>query len=457
MTSISSKKRTLNWPVIKWLGIVSLFLASCDAPKEIGADLFSVEVGLNFTDTLQVKSRTVLMDSIQTGGASSLLVGSYTHPVLGTFSSSIFTQFANADSLYAKKESILDSLKMQLVYKSYQGDTNQVQTINVYKLKDSLSTSTDYFTNTASISVNPTVVGSHTFRPRPIRSKASNGDSLKLDTLKFLMSPTLGRELLANYADKSLAGGGNAFRKAYPGLKISSSSGANAALLGFNPAYSRLTLYWHNPNDTLKYELNYFFSLSNALMAEVNSRYNQYQFARSGALASLVKPGNSVSAEATGQLTFVQSGSGLVTKVDFPTLLKLKGDRNVAVNKAELVFEAEDGADLNQTLGQLTLLQVDGNNKPLRNSYGLGYVLSEGGSGVQTASYNAYNRTYTFNVTTELQSILNGRKVNNGFLLTPTPTTSSTGYTKMLSETARFTSLKALKTKIRIYYSFIAK
>lgn len=64
MTSISSKKPTLNWLATKWLGIFSLFLASCDTPKEIGADLFSVEVGLNFTDTLQVESSTVLMDSI---------------------------------------------------------------------------------------------------------------------------------------------------------------------------------------------------------------------------------------------------------------------------------------------------------------------------------------------------------------------------------------------------------
>ena len=70
MTSISSKKPTWNWLAIKWLGIISLFLTSCDAPKEIGADLFSVEVGLNYTDTLTIKSATVLMDSIQTGGNS---------------------------------------------------------------------------------------------------------------------------------------------------------------------------------------------------------------------------------------------------------------------------------------------------------------------------------------------------------------------------------------------------
>jgi hypothetical protein len=457
MTSISSKKRTLNWPAIKWLGIVSLFLASCDTPKEIGADLFSVEVGLNFTDTLRVNSSTVLMDSIQTGASNTLLVGSFLHPTLGTFESAAFTQIANADSLFAKNVSILDSLKMHLVYKNFQGDTNQMHTLQVYKLKDSLSLSTDYFANTSSIAVQPSVVGTHSFRPRPIRSKAFNGDSLKLDTLHFHMSKTLGAELLAKYSDKTLAGGGSAFRATFPGLLFKSITAAKSALIGFSPAYSRMTLHWHNPNDTTKYELNYYFSLSSAMMTEVQARFNQFKINRTGVLASLTKSGQAVPASNTGQVTYVQSGSGLVTKLDLPTLLNLKGNRNIAVNKAELVLEAQDGVDINQSLGQLTLLQVDGNNRPIRNSYGLGYILSEGGSGIQTASFNSSLNTYTFNITTELQSILNGRRGNLGFLVTPSLAASSTGYTKMMSESARFIPLNALKTKLRVYYSYIAK
>jgi len=457
MTSISSKKHTLNWPAIKWLGIISLFLASCDAPKEIGADLFSVEVGLNFTDTLRVNSSTVLMDSIQTGANNTLLVGSFTHPTLGTFESMAYTQVSNADSLLAKNGSILDSLKMHLVYKNFQGDTNQLQTIQIFKLKDSLSLSKDYFANTSSVSFNPSPVGSNTFRPNPIRSRASNGDSLKLDTLQFHMSKALGAELLANYSDKKLAAGGTAFRVSFPGLMMKSITGTKSALIGFSPAYSRMTLHWHNPNDPTKYTLDYYFSLSSSMMAEVNARFNEFKISKIGALASLTKSGNAVSAANTGQISYVQSGSGLVTKLDFPTLMKLKGDRNVAINKAELVLQAEDGVDFNQTLSQLSLLPVDGNNRPLRNSYGLAYILSEGGSSIQTASYNAALNVFTFNITTELQSILNGRKRNLGFLVTPALSASSTGYTKMMSESARFIPLSALKTKIRVYYSYIAK
>jgi hypothetical protein len=82
--------------------------------------------------------------------------------------------------------------------------------------------------------------------------------------------------------------------------------------------------------------------------------------------------------------------------------------------------------------------------------------MSEGGSGIQTANYSSSQNTYTFNITTELQSVLNGRKSNLGFLVTPTLLASQTGYTKMVSESARFVPLNAMKTKIRIYYSYIA-
>lgn len=129
----------------------------------------------------------------------------------------------------------------------------------------------------------------------------------------------------------------------------------------------------------------------------------------------------------------------------------------MAVNKAELVLSGIDGLDLNNTLGQLSLILVDGANKPLRNSSGLGFVVSEGGGGIQTATYNSAFNNYTFNITTELQSVLAGRKSNLGYLVTPTLASSSNGMTKLVSESARFVPLNALKAKVRLYYSYIAK
>jgi hypothetical protein len=384
------------------------------------------------------------------------LIGSYQHPDLGTFQSSFFAQISNADTLTSKSTSIMDSVRMSLVYTSFQGDTLQPQTISIYKLKDSLSLSTSYFTN-SNVAYDANPVASYTFKPRVVKARSFNGDSLKLDTLTFRMSAAYGNELIKNYTDKSLSGGGKLFRASFPGLYIKSSSAAKAALLGISPAYSKMTLYWHNPGDETKYYLNYYFSLSTARSDEVQARFNKFEITRSGTLAALVKPGDIISSKKTNNTTYVQSGSGIVTRINLPTLLNLKGKNNVAVNKAELVLSGIDGLDLNNTLGQLSLILVDGANKPLRNSSGLGFVVSEGGGGIQTATYNSAFNNYTFNITTELQSVLAGRKSNLGYLVTPTLASSSNGMTKLVSESARFVPLNALKAKVRLYYSYIAK
>lgn len=456
MTSISSKKPTWNWLAIKWLGIISLFLSSCDAPKEIGADLFSVEVGLNYTDTLTIKSATVLMDSIQTGGNSTFLLGSYYHPELGYVSSNVYTQIANADTLNSKENSIVDSLQMHLIYKNTQGDLSQPQTIELYRLSDSLSRSTTYLTN-SSVSIKPELIKRYTFVPKPIKKESANGDSIQFDTLKFQMPLTLAKDLISKYTDKNIAGGGSAFRDYFRGLFIKSEAGKKAALLAFSPTYSRMTLHWHNPGDTTKYYLNYYFSLSNAYITEINARFNQISAQRVGPLAALVKPGDKVSSLKTNNLTYVQSGTGVVTKVELPYLLNLKGNRNIAVNKAELVFSGKDNLDFNQTIGQLSLIESDGSNKPLRNSYGLKYIYSEGGAGVATATYDIATNSYTFNVTTLMQSMLSGKKANLGYLLTPAISADAAGNAKILNESGRYIALNSLKAKLKIYYSYIAK
>ncbi len=456
MTWISLKKLTWNWPVNKLLGIISLFLVSCDTPKEIGESLFSVEVGLNYSDTITVKSSTILMDSIHTGASGTFLLGSYYHPDLGYVSSGIYAQIANADTLRSKENSIVDSVKMLLVYKAYMGDLSQQQSISIYKLKDSLSRTTEYLAN-SSVAIEPTLVTKYSFIPKPIRAKSTFGDSLQYDTLNFHVNKTIGKELLGAYTDKNLVAGGNAFRIFFRGFYFQPESGIKAALLSFSAPYSRMTVYWHNPGDVTKFNLDYYFSLSNSYTKEFNARFNQMKAMRVGSLSALQKPGNSILSSKTNNITYVQSGTGIATKIDLPYLNNLKGNKNIAVNKAELVFTSIDKIDLNNTIGQLALLEADGSNKPLRNAFGYRYVPSEGGGGIQTANFNSYSNAYTFNVTTAIQAVLSGKISNLGFILSPTLTLNSAGYTRLSSESARFVPLNATKAKLKIYYSYIAK
>ena len=347
-------------------------------------------------------------------------------------------------------------MTLRLAYASYQGDTTKAQTLSIYRLLDSLNRGTDYFAN-SSVRSDPTVLGKFTFKPRPIRSKTINGDSILYDTLRFRMSDTFGKELLSKYADVTVAAGSKGFRDYFPGMLFKSSTVSSGAMIGFNPGYSRMTLHFHNPGDTLKYHMDYYFSLSNSLYPELLARFNQIKSTKTGALAALQNPGNIVSSTQTSGLTYIQAGTGVATKVEFPYLLNLKGNRNVAVNKAELVITTADNIDLQQTIGQLSIVETNATNRTLRNSYGLKYLLTEGGSGVITAAINPSSKTYTFNVTTAIQSLLVGKQANTGWLITPALTSNSSGNTRIINESARYVPLQALKTRLKIYYSYIAK
>ncbi|MHA8066642.1 DUF4270 family protein [Aquirufa sp. ROCK2-A2] len=456
MISISSKKLTLNWPVIKWVGILSLFLVSCDAPKEIGSDLFSVEVGLNYTDTLTIKSSTVQIDSIYTSGTNTFTLGSIYHPDFGRVESSFYTQISNADTLFAKSTSVFDSIRMELVYKAYQGDLTKKHTISVYRLTDSLSLSKNYFNN-SSISYNPTPLATYSFIPKPIKAISTNGDSLKYDTLTFRLSPAFGKELLSKYEDKTIASGGTGFRNYLKGLYFKTSSEDASSLLGFSSAYSRMSMYFHNPGDTLKYKAYYYFSLSNALTPELQARFNRFDVTRSGNLSNLKKVGDSVPASSSNFITYVQAGTGIATKIEFPYLNNLKGNKNVAVNKAELIIEPADNINYNETLGQLSLVETNSSNRTLRNSYGLLYYTAEGGSGAQSATFDSNTKNFKFNVTSVIQNILSGRIANNGMLITPQITSISATGSAIVSENARFLPINAGKTKLKIYYSYISQ
>ena len=330
-------------------------------------------------------------------------------------------------------------------------------TISVHRLTDSLSLSSIYFNN-SSVNYDPVAITTHSFLPKPIKNKSVNGDSLKYDTLTFKLNPSFGKELLSKYNDKTIAGGGNGFRKFLKGSYVKSQTeDPGAALLGFSTAYSRMAMFFHNPGDTIKYRTYYYFSLSNSLTPELQARFNRFDVVRSGYLSTLKKVGDLVPATNTNFITFVQSGTGIATKIEFPYLNKLKGNKNVAINKAELILEPADNIDYSETLGQLSLIETNATNRTLRNSFGLLYYASEGGSGAQSATFDTNTKKFTFNVTTVLQNILSGRIANNGMLITPQISNISATGSAIASENAKFVPLNALKTKLKIYYSYIAQ
>lgn len=458
MISIFSKKCTWNWLAINSILVLTILLSSCDTAKEIGSDLFSVELGLNYTDTLTVNSSTIQLDSTYSSGPSAFLFGSLKDSNVGQVSSNFYTQMSNVDTLKAKDNSVLGSAKLMLVYSSFRGDTTKLQTMKIYKLTDSLTRLVPYFSNSEK-DHEPNPIKTFSFYPRPIKRYIADGDTISMDTLVIDMSNELGKELMGYSSITETNAGGASFRKAFKGLYFENSSSPNGAILSFSSNYSRLDLRYTTPGDTNKYFVPFHFALSTYSQSEVLAKFNQYKANRSGSLvAGLTSPGQQLSSILTNNKTFVQKGLGLATKIKIPYLDKIRNNKYIAVNKAELVVESSSDVPADLLLSKLSLVRGNaGKNRPIRSAYGLSYFLSEGASGFNTATYNSTSKTYTFNITSLIQNVISGRELTDEILITPEISAVTTSETGFVGDQINYVALNSLKTKIKLYYSFINK
>ncbi len=458
MISNFSKKCTWNWLAINSVFLLTFLLNSCDTAKEIGSDLFSVELGLNYTDTLTVNSSTIQLDSTYTSGPSAFLFGSLADDNVGQISSNFYTQMSNVDTLKAKDNSILGSAKLYLVYSSYRGDTTKLQTMKIYKLTDTLSRLVPYFSNSVK-GYESKPIKTISFYPRPIKRYIADGDTVSMDTLIIDMSKELGKELMGYSSSAETNAGGSSFRKVFKGLYFENSSAPNGAILSFSSNYSRLDLRYTTPGDTNKYFVPFHFALSTYSQTEVLAKYNQFAANRSSSLlAGLKSNGQQIESRLTNNKTFVQKGMGLATKLSIPYLAKLKNNKYIAVNKAELIVEPSSDVPAALLLDKLSLTRGNpGANRPLRSAYGLSYFLSEGATGVNTVSYNAAKKSYTFNITSLVQNILSGRELTDEILITPEVSAISSTEYGFVGDQINYVALNSFKTKIKLYYSFINK
>jgi len=456
MISNFSKKCTWNWLAINSVLLLTFLLSSCDTAKEIGSDLFSVELGLNYTDTLTVQSSTIQLDSTYSSGVSAYLFGSLEDSNVGQISSNFYTQISNVDTLKAKDNAVLGSAKLYLVYSSYRGDTTKLQTMKIYKLTDTLSRLVPYFSNTVK-GIESQPLKTISFYPRPIKRYIADGDTISMDTLKVDLTNELGKELLSYSLNAETRGGGAGFRKVFKGLYFENSSSSNGAILGFNSNNSRLDLTYTNPGDTTKYKIPFYFALSTFSQSEVLAKFNQYKANRAkGLVPTLTAPGQQIPSSQSNNKTFVQKGLGLATKIKIPYLDKIRANKYIAVNKAELIVEPSSDVPVALLLDKLSLVRGhSGKNRPLRTAFGLSYFLSEGASGYNTATYNSAKKSYTFNITSMVQNFISGREITNEILITPEVSGISSSETGFVGDQINYVALNSFKTKIKLYYSFV--
>ena len=202
---------------------------------------------------------------------------------------------------------------------------------------------------------------------------------------------------------------------------LATSSSDRAAVLGFSPN-SVVVVYYHVAGEQTGKGYPFFMN---------GKRFNQITADRAGTPLAKLQKGQVLSAAATNDRTFVQSATGVTTKLSFPTLSRLVQSGRVAINRVDLIITPTKPADVTLFLPPfMVLAEVDEQNHLRRVPTGdFPFVVPYSGPVDRTASSfispqvvqrDPLTNSYTFELGGHFQSIVSKLSPNTGLvLLTP--------------------------------------
>lgn len=317
---------------------ISLFSAcqtdNAEGKFVVGSDYLSINNKVLLIDTLTVNVSTINMDSLITSNKSRILIGNYTDPILGKVTSESYLKLTpdsyyigSSDSDTQTVKYVFDSIAMILKYdRYYYGDTTKTQTINIHQLTQKVKPNTDdtNFYNKSSLTYESKSIGTKTFYPKPIGN----------DSINIAMDASFGKNLFNKLYNNEITDA-NEFDDLFKGVVIKPSTTNSSNMIGFNTS-SVLRLYYKKANSDSKNSLTKDFALT-----DLTKQFNNISLDRTGTIIQNMPDSKSkLSSELTDNNAFIQSGTGLACRIDFPFINQLKyiSEKGIIVD-AELIIK----------------------------------------------------------------------------------------------------------------------
>ncbi|WP_084708754.1 DUF4270 family protein [Hymenobacter norwichensis] len=410
----------MNWPTsarrlasASLLSTVLLVATSCDVDdaSDLGVELPGTTATSTEYRDFPVTASTVLQDSISTLKASSYLVGRVRDNALGTTTAKGYFNLkispSAADTLPANVKGTtpnpqLDSVVLVMPFAAVYGSAASPLRVDVYPLTtrlddqavyNSASTAATDVAGVLGAGLTARLNGTRTVRQRndPTsstdtttfkRSEPNRTVRLKLNASNSLLTTMFGLLKATTFSQSQLDA-------TWKGLVIQPTSSFNGAVVNFsaNSVSSAVFYYHYNkkvgtgtlkgtysiPFGTLAQTVygpnpvnapRYFTSI----VTEAAAPFNQLQGASNSA--------RSIPSSATGDVAYMQAGTGFVTKLEIPGLAELKqqaqpqaagGSPSIAINRAELQIPVQASSNLLfATPGNGYLYEANASNEPLK-------------------------------------------------------------------------------------------
>lgn len=392
---------------MKWffffLSSILIFVSCIDEEFSIGDNLITVNGRSILYEDCTVELETHLGDPSVTTGLSKIFEGKHTSSDFGIITAHSYLDFnppsydKSIFSADAAVEVRFDSITLVLRYDDYSyGDTTQMQTINIYKLRQTIELddkSQLYTTSTVPVESEPWITH-HFHRPE----EQWENDSI----LELRLPDEFGLELIGLMNVQSdLLETYNNFRDYFKGIKLTPGNSDNAAVNSFrlDNEYPIIRIYYTTIGSVTTEE-NKIDMIANTTYA-----FSQIEADRSNTLLQSLSYNSPLFSIESENKIFLQGLTGLYAKVSFPDLNEiLKLGKLVIISSAILyvipVLGSYNGfAPLPSNLA-LNYLGEDG--KALDIYVDPSTVTVQSGTLVEDKIFNL-NTYYAFDVTSYLQ------------------------------------------------------
>lgn len=456
---MSVAKRLKNLTFLSCIGAF-VFLFSCEDKGVLNADRNFSRSNLQtvFSDTFSVVTSTTLFDSIPTSNTSTLLIGDCVDPLMGRLDAATYFQVGFTSQFLPKADAKYDSVGLVLSYNDYwYGDTTKLLTLNVFELSQpprprqtvpyrgedrvSLFTVPSGFYNTSKSQFTNSVIASKSVRFTPLRDSiyiplpSSFGkrwfDIAKADTTPFFRDPNL---FVTEF---------------FKGFRISGSSAAGSSIAGFRAGRCKVRIFYKTfINDEFK-QTKFDFPIVNAAL-----QFNNITADRTGTPVASIARRRTVPASQTNGQTFVQSGIGVGTKIEFPSVKKFFRDRKVVLIDAILEVYAVQNTYLGNypPPKSLALFKTDNSNVPYEPvpPFDRGNVLT---ANLQLDKEYNLETKYSYVLTNYISTEL----LNSNEFITPVMISAiAPGINTELNRVAIGSRNHPIsKSKLKIYYSYV--
>lgn len=324
------------------IGSALAILSGCNKESNLGIDIQpeSDVILLGVQDTTRLITYTQREDSVRSDEPPVCLFGTQIDPVFGKTSAGIFSQFIFRGSTVNNTfgtvgQTLLDSVVLTLGYRTdFYGDTTQQQGLKVYQMTESIVKDSVYYSNRAK-QVYPTPVGSISYVPRP-RTKVTVDNALRAPHLRVKLDPVFAQLLFSQSGTTNTQNNTN-WVNFLKGLYIApdANPSGEGAIIQFAMTDTSSRLVFYCRNSITNVPAQYYLYAETGTAAYYNHFTHDYSLASPDIQTQLAN------GEGSYQHVFIHGMAGLRTKIKMPYVTGWSNLGPIAINKAELVIQAD--------------------------------------------------------------------------------------------------------------------